>query len=333
MVDNSNQRSAFTWIGGLLAFIPKVLIPTFLIVVTIFCGRAMGLAIYETYFEVPNEMKVPRITGTDVEEAKKLLLGLNLGIDVQETRFNAKAPRNAVLEQYPPAGRDVREGSNVSVVVSLGPDTVTVPRVIERSFTDAQLDLHNARLSLGKVTRVAKSKDDPEMVLDQNPKPGTAVKKGTKINLTVNIGNAARVKVPSFANQPVDRVRDAATWSNLRLGTISWVVNDSVAAGTVVSQEPAADKEVDPDTEVDIKVSLGSASGHAEIKQRVVQVRTPDVTGLQEIRVSVTDETGTYVAYEGTHAQGEMVNVFVTAMGRGEYQVFSNEKLVTRAKI
>lgn len=333
MLDNSNQNSAFSAVLRAIAFIPKVLIPVFLIVVTIYCGRAMGLAVYQTYFEVPNEMKVPRITGMGVEEAKKVLQALNLGIDVQETRFSAKVERDGVIEQFPPAGRDMREGSNVAVVVSLGADTVTVPSLVDKSFSDAQIDLNNAKLVLGKVTRVAKNKNDPELVLDQNPKPGVAVKKGTKVNLMVNIGNEARVKVPSFANQTIDRVRDAASWSNLKLGTVGWVVSDSVGAGMVISQEPAADKEVEPGTEVDIKVSLGNAQTHAEIKQRIVQVRTPDVTGLQQIRVAVTDETGTYTAYEGTHAQGELVNVYVTAMGRGEYQVYSNDKLVTRAKI
>ena len=333
MVENSNQGGALTMIVRMLAFIPKVLVPVFLVVMTMYCGRAMGLAVYQTYFEVPNEMKVPRITGTDVEEAKKLLQRLNLGLQVQETRYSSKVERNDVIEQFPPAGRDVREGSNVAVVVSLGPDAVTVPSVVDKTFNDAQIDLHNAKLVLGKVTRVAKNKEQPEVVLEQTPKAGTAVKKGTKINLLVNIGNEARVKVPSFASQPIDRVRDAATWSNLKLGTVSWVVSESIGAGMVISQEPPADKEVEPGTEVDIKVSLGNAQSHAELLQRIVQVRTPDVTGLQEIRVAVTDETGTYNAYEGTHAQGELVNVFVTALGRGEYQVFSNDKLVTRGKI
>lgn len=333
MIDNSNHSSGLAAVWRAVAFVPKVLVPTFLIVVTIYCGRAMGLAVYQTYFEVPNEMKVPRITGMGVEEAKKILERLNLGISVQETRYSAKVERDGVIEQFPPAGRDTREGSNVAVVVSLGPDSVTVPGLVDKSFSEAQIDLNNAKLVLGKVTRVAKNKNDPEMVLDQNPKPGAVVKKGTKVNLMVNIGNEARVRVPSFANQTIERVRDAASWSNLKLGTVSWVVSDSVGAGMVISQQPEAEKEVEPGTEVDIKVSLGSAQTHAEIKQRIVQVRTPDVTGLQQIRVAVTDETGTYTAYEGTHAQGEVVNIYVTAMGRGEYQVFSNDKLVSRAKI
>ncbi|NDD29555.1 MAG: PASTA domain-containing protein [Proteobacteria bacterium] len=333
MINDSKPTAALAWIWRMVAFIPRVLVPVFLITVTIYCGRAMGLAIYETYFVLPNEKKVPRITGTDVEEAKRLLARLNLGIDVHETRNSATVPKNAVIEQYPPADRDTREGSSVSVVVSLGPDSVTVPRLVEKTFEEAVVDLHNAKLNLGRVTRVAKHKDDPEMVLEQNPKPDATVKKGTKVNLMVNIGNDARVQVPSFVGQTVEKVRDSASWSNLKLGTLAWVVSDTVPAGTIVSQEPSAGKDVVPGAEVDMKVSLGASTGHSEIKQRQVQLRTPDVTGLQEIRVTVTDETGSHIAYEGTHAQGELVNVFVTCFGRGEYTVTANEKVVSRAKI
>lgn len=326
-------NSTLSTILRMIGFIPKVLIPTFLIVATIFCGRAMGIAIYQTYFELPDEQKVPRIVGKDVQEAKNLLKRMGLGIDVTEMRVSAKINKDQVMEQYPPPLRDVREGSNVSVVVSLGPDSVEVPNLIDKNLIDAQVDLHNAKLDLGQVTRVERNKSDPEMVLEQSPKAGKTVKKGTKVNLTVNIGNVVRVKVPSFANQPVEKIRESIAVSNLKLGTVQWVVHEGIDSGVIINQDPPAEHEVKPGTEVNVRVSLGTATNNQEIRQRLVTVRAPDIAGPQDIRVQVTDTTGTYTAYQGTHYIGEVVSLYVTAMGRGEYEVYANEKLLTRNKI
>lgn len=316
-----------------IGFVPRVLIPAFLIVATMFCGRAMGLAIYDAYFLVPDEKKVVRVVGKDVQEAKKILKAMGLSIDVSEMRVSSKVPKNQVMEQYPPPFREVREGSTVSVVVSTGPDTVAVPKVIDKNLRDAQVDLHNAKLAVGKVTRVARHKNDPEMVLEQNPKAGKSVKKGTKIELVVNIGNVARVKVPSFANQTIERVRDAAAWHNLKMGTVQWVVHEGIGTGMVINQDPSAESEVPPGTEVNFRVSLGTANNNQDVRQRLVQVRAQDVVGPQQIRVMVSDTSGGYTAYEGTHYQGEIVNLYVTSMGPGEYEVFVNGSLVARSKI
>jgi serine/threonine-protein kinase len=208
-----------------------------------------------------------------------------------------------------------------------------VPDLVGKSYLDALTALHNAKLNVGHITRKAVNKNDPEAVLEQNPKPGAEVKKGAKVNIMVNEGNVARVKVPTLANQRLETIRDQIGGSNLKLGTVTWVMSDSVQTGVVINQDPSADKDVRPGTEVNVRVSIGSQTSHEEVKQRTVTFKTPDTAGLQDIRVLVKDDTGAYVAYESTHAQGEVVTVSVTCMGRGEYEVYSSDRLITHGQI
>lgn len=316
-----------------LAFVPRVVIPIFLVVLTVYFGRAMGLAIYLNYFQLPGEVKVPAVVGKDVQEAQQLLHRLGLDLEISETKYQEQVSKNQVMTQDPAPQRSVRQGRKVAVVVSLGPEQVMVPRVMGLGMRDARMAVENAKLKVGKVTVTERRKGDPEMVVDQNPRPGKQVRKGEKVNITVNMGNVAMVKVPRFEGLSIDKVRDSAGAANLRLGSVQWVLHEQYQAGTVIRQDPPPDKAVTPGTEVDLKVSAGNDYRQHEIRQRTVVVHAPDQAGPQDIRVNVVDPTGSYIVYQGTHYAGETVTVLVTGVNGGEYEVYANDKLISRKRI
>jgi serine/threonine-protein kinase len=330
MIAEQPRRWSFI---SIVAFIPRVLIPLFLVVLTVFFAKAMGFAVYDTYFSQPTMAKVPDVQGKDVQQAEDMLKKMGLQLDIQETRYQAKIPKNQVIKQDPPPQRDVREGRKVAVVVSLGPELVEVPKVTDMGVSEARIALENAKLNTGKIKRVEKNKGDPETVLEQHPAAGERVKKGTKIDLVANIGDVAKIKVPNYEGQALDKVRESITWSNLKMGEVQWIVHPSIAPGTIIRQDPPAKEAVEPNTEVDFKVSVGPDIKDQELRQKNVVVHAADETGPQEIRVTVTDGTGTYDVYQGTHYAGETVNVLVTTMGPGEYTVTDNDKLLSRKKL
>jgi len=317
----------------ILRWILRLIVPVFLVAVTGYFGVVLGTAIYLQYFHLPAEVPVPKIIGRDVQEAQRLLQRLGLELDISEAKFQEKVKKDQVMEQDPHAGRTVREGRKVAVVVSLGPEQVTVPRLTGLGMRDAEIALSNARLNLGKVTLSDRRKGDPEMVIDQNPRPGKSVKKGVKVNITINMGNVEMVKVPRFEGMMIDKVRESAGQAGLKLGSVQWILHEQYNAGTIIRQDPPPNKAVPPGTPVELKVSAGNDYRVHEIRQKQVTVVAPDAAGPQEIRIMVIDPTGSYAVYQGTHYAGEQVSVLVTGVNGGEYETYSNEKLLHRDRI
>ena len=69
--------------------------------------------------------EVPRVTGTQLIEAREILE--RAGFEVEETRVQSEAPLDRVLDQDPDPAEEAEEGSTVVLEVSGGPGTVRVP--------------------------------------------------------------------------------------------------------------------------------------------------------------------------------------------------------------
>jgi len=89
-----------------------------------------------------------------------------------------------VISQNPGAGTQVSEGSSVDLVVSSGPDLVTVPNVVGLSYSTATNAINAAGLSVGSVSTVL-TRRSCGVVRSQTPAGGTDVAAGSSIDLVV----------------------------------------------------------------------------------------------------------------------------------------------------
>ena len=89
------------------------------------------------------------------------------------------------------------------------------------------------------------------VVASQSVRAGQQVARGTYIQLQMRPGAAvARMRVPDFANLPVDAARALAQQSRLR----PIFAGDQAPGGHVVGQSPAAGAEADPYATIDLRV-------------------------------------------------------------------------------
>ncbi len=147
-----------------------------------------------------------------------------------------------------------------------GGDLVTVPPVVGLTIEEAQERLEAANLEW-EVTREPSAEFEPGRVVSQNPPQGDEVEEGTTVELVVSAGQDL-VVVPDVVGRPQAEAQAALTEANLRV-RVETVEDPDAEQGIVISQDPAADDEVPPDTEVTIVVSAG-----------VEQVPVPEVRGM-----------------------------------------------------
>lgn len=101
---------------------------------------------------------------------------------------NDPAPAGTVIIQDPPAGTQVPIGSEITIVVSLGPEIVEVPSVLQRPAQDAR----NALEAAGFVVQIQTQPSinvQEGFVISQNPQAGARLNRGDTITLAISAGD------------------------------------------------------------------------------------------------------------------------------------------------
>jgi serine/threonine-protein kinase len=102
----------------------------------------------------PAQRPVPDITNVAYDQAVAMLADPTVRLNAQrvDDEFSRDIPIGNVIRTDPPVGTDVDRDSTVTIVVSKGPDYVTVPNVIGMSLTQARDTLIAAGLGVGDVS-------------------------------------------------------------------------------------------------------------------------------------------------------------------------------------
>ena len=209
------------------------------------------------------EIAVPDVTGKQLTLARQILEDQHLRVTVAET-FDASVPVGVVVSQTPEAGTTVKEERTITIYVSKGGEELEMPNLRGLKQEDAIDRLQKMGLRLGSSYETF-SDEDSGTVISQDPRSGTRISKGQSVDITVSKGQKIKkVTVPDVKGVPSDRARTMIEGSGLKVGSISEEASTQ-AAGTVISQSPAAGAETDSDSAVRLVVSSGSkASSHKD---------------------------------------------------------------------
>lgn len=124
---------------------------------------------------------VPDVRGQTEDAARSVLTGTGLTVTTGPQEFSDTVPQGSVISQTPASGNLFR-GQQVTLVISKGPEMVSVPSVLDMSTTQARQTLEGAGLKV-KVNRIFGGLLDT--VRNQDPTSGTSVRKGTEVTISV----------------------------------------------------------------------------------------------------------------------------------------------------
>ena len=130
-------------------------------------------------------VKIPFLKGLSLAIAQNELQRAGLTIGKIENISSDSIPQGHVIKTLPPEGSVVQKNTPITIFVSLGVQLVTVPNLIGKYFPGALTLLEERGLDAGNVKRILSTEHPENMIIDQNPKPGEKVKKGTRVNIVV----------------------------------------------------------------------------------------------------------------------------------------------------
>jgi len=185
----------------------------------------------------PNLVTVPNVQGASVGDATAQIEALGLLVTTVEDSSDSVAIGN-VISQAPSGGVGVKAGSTVTLTISKGKQTGTVPNITKMDITNAQNTLIAAGLVLGSQTQ-ANDAAPVGQVISQDPAAGTSLPQGGFVNVVVSKGPVS-VTVPAVVNMTRRNAETQISNAGLVANTQESAVSDPAQDGIVISQNPAS---------------------------------------------------------------------------------------------
>jgi tRNA A-37 threonylcarbamoyl transferase component Bud32 len=250
----------------------------------------------------PKKLEVPNVKGMTKEEARRELEGRGLAMGRGDLAFDEDSREGTIIDQHPPPGETVEEGTAVDLVISQGRETVSVMAVTGMTLERAEVLLESKGLHVGEVKELFHDTAPKGTVFDQEIKPGTVVNTGTDIGLSVS--NGPEVTEPT--EEPTEEPGPGET----------------TPGGT---EEPGVTVPEDP--HVEVREETPNPDDPA-LRLFHVKVTAMGDAPNQSIRVQWRDKRGGMtVEHNETHQPGQSKEIVIRARGPITIEVYKNDIL------
>ena len=233
----------------------------------------LGWAVLRSYTRHNDVMLVPDLAGASLAEAEALLAKRDLSAVVIDSVFVEDRPKGSVVDQDPDAGREVKPGRKVYLVLNAHqPKMIDMPQLVDLSKRQALSVLE----ILGLKVRELLYKPDPctDCVIAQLYKgrpiaPDERIRRGEAITLVLGAGERGeRVPVPALVGLTRADVQLLLNMASLNLGLLVECQGCNTAADSAFArvrrQSPAsgANNRIALGSPIDLWLSTDTAGLH-----------------------------------------------------------------------
>jgi eukaryotic-like serine/threonine-protein kinase len=199
------------------------------------------------------ETTMPNLVGKDVGEASRALRSKGLILRVAD-RVYSDVPINQVLRQTPPPGMLMKVSQQAHVVLSLGQRQLQIPPLEGNSLRVARIELLRGGLQVGEISSVSLPAFAPDLVLEQNPKPGHGAAT-PRVDLLVSSGPKESAYVmPYFLGLSETEAEHRLDQGSLHR-KVNYVSAPQWPKGAVIDQSPLAGTRITANTEVELTIA------------------------------------------------------------------------------
>ncbi|GHD97926.1 Stk1 family PASTA domain-containing Ser/Thr kinase [Streptomyces alanosinicus] len=241
---------------------PNRLVLTIVAAVLVVLGVGAGV----WYINSGQFTKVPPLLSKTEAQARDRLKAAGLDVGQVKREYNDAVKRGTVIGTDPAPGARIRDHESVTLTVSLGPDTVNVPDVTDRTLAEARARLKSDGLEPGMVTQQFSDEVAKGSVIGTTPQAGTKRHAGSAIALTVSKGSP--IDVPDVTGDDLNDAKKELTGAGLKVQIAPEQVNSEYDKGQVAKQSPGDGSQAAEGDTVTLTLSKGPQ-----------MVEVPDVTG------------------------------------------------------
>jgi len=302
--EEEEERSSLV-VPVLTAVVVVVIIVAVIFVVTLLSGLLKG--------GLKNGDKtMPDLYGWDYNQAVAAY-GNVIHFEIEGTEYN-EAEENSIIKQGIEPGDIFSKGDVCKVTLSMGMETVEVPRVSNMNveLAKAQLTERGIVPDIRKQSHGTVTKD---YVIKSEPEEGTEVHKGSTVILYVSMGaNAEQFEMEDYVGLTIDDATMRAGYKNLKV--VTEPIPSYEKKDKVVEQDPPKGTKIEGGSTITLYVSDGT------IPDGKVDITIPlpsDASGRFSIDFILTDDKGkTKAESSGLILCPDMGSVPMTLDGSGQ---------------
>jgi len=238
----------------------------------------------------PQKIEVPDVSGLEIEEAKETLTDAGFVIGEETEQPSDEIEKDHIIRTIPEAGKMRDEGSEISIFVSTGKETVTLDNYKGKHIDQVSSLLEG--LNLKEIHTNGQYSDHPEgTILEQNPEGGTeVVPEDTEITFTISSGKEKK-KLISFIGWTEESVEEGAKTLGFTVIKVGEKHSDTVPAGQVMEQNPKAGTELEVGSTVEVVISKGPVEEPVKLySQEITIPYEPEQEGVaQLVQIFIND--------------------------------------------
>ena len=185
-------------------------------------------------------VNVPDVAGEPEAAAAKRIEEEQL-LPRSQDKPSRRVAAGRVISTEPPAGSEAECKSQVTMLVSKGANTISLPDVVGLQQEEAEAQL--SRLGLITDVDVRDADESEGTVIDQDPDGGAELLRGDQVTIVVSSG-AGSVIVPDVLGQSEDSARSTLGSRGLAVDVVEQDVDDRSDDGRVLQQAPQAGSRV-----------------------------------------------------------------------------------------
>ncbi len=202
---------------------------------------------------LPDDGHIPRVVGMSYDAAASQLEKDGFHAIKGQKRFHKTIPQDVVLEQSPLAGSLQKRGADVTLAVSGGQATATVPEVAGSSQQQAQIAIENAGFTFGSISQQT-SNLARGAVISSVPPAGTTAELPAAVNIIMSQGSST-IQLPDLTGRTLADARSSLEQLGLHLGATSRDTTSFMPENTVLGQAPVAGATVSAGSSVSLRIS------------------------------------------------------------------------------
>ena len=202
----------------------------------------------------PKEVILPNLVGIEKQEAENILKDNKLKLGDVKEEYNSEIAEGYIISQDPPYQEDfsVKEGTKVSIIVSLGIEETTVPKVVGMKQEEAIEALEAANLKY-EIVEESSKKVEEGYVIEQETAANKKIYAGDTVVIHVSTG-IKKISVPSVVGKTQSEAKKELQKLGLKV-IVKTKEDNSKTDDIVLEQDINEGTEVEEDSFVTITVN------------------------------------------------------------------------------
>ncbi|MDX8045008.1 Stk1 family PASTA domain-containing Ser/Thr kinase [Gracilibacillus sp. S3-1-1] len=315
------RKKPFVWVTSLF--------------VILFGAILLALFVFPSLFQ-PKDVEIPDVSDMTYEEALQQLEDLKLNV-VKEEDHDEEVEENHVIETFPKPDQKIKEGKDITVYVSLGPETETFDDHVGSNYDRVEDLLLNQGYKDVKFYEEFSDRPVGEIIEQIQPAADSdVVPRDTTVIFEISKG-PEKVTLNRLVGMEKDEATKYLEDRGLSVN-ITEEHSDDVDEGHVISQSPSANEEIEKGETVELTVSTGP-----EPKQPITHKETFTIpyTGDAEEEEPEAQEVSIYVG-DANHDISELydeekmitedtefsVELTIEPEDEASYKVIRNDEIV-----